>query len=140
MRVVSIPSLIAIIALVVTPNSASGQQPDVATLQARIEQLERTVHALELRIAALEAVAEAPTTPAGQATDPERSQELANWRRLRRGMKMDEVRELLGEPVRVQANIVSIRWDYYRIVGDVGFPGYVEFDADSRRVEGWSEP
>ncbi len=137
MRVVSIPSLVAIVALVVAPNSATAQQPDVATLLARIEQLEQTVRVLELRIAALEAVAEAPAPPVGQATDPGRWRELANWRQLRRGMKMDEVRELPGEPARVEANNLRIIW-YWGDWRD-GLSN-VYFNADSRRVDGWEEP
>ncbi len=121
MRVISIPSLVAIVALVVAPSLATAQQPDVSTLLARIEQLERTVRVLELRIAALEGVA--PATPVG----------LANWRQLRRKMKMDEVRELLGEPVWVEANSLYISWSYYN-------RGRVEFDSGSQRVDGWNEP
>ena len=127
MRVISIPSLVAIVALVVTPISATAQQPDVAALLARIEQLEATVRALELRIAVLEeALAEAPALPVGQAT------ELANWRQLRLKMKMDKVRELLGEPGYVQADDYQITWQ----IGG----GIVYFDSDSRRVKGWHEP
>ena len=126
MRVISIPSLVAIVALVVTPISATAQQPDVAALLARIEQLEATVRALELRIAALEeALARAPALPVAI--------ELANWRQLKHGMKMDKVKELLGEPGRVYADSYRITWWYYS-------GGSVEFDAGSRRVDGWQEP
>ena len=121
MRVISIPSLVAIVALVAAPSLATAQQPDVSTLLARIEQLERTVRVLELRIAALEGVA--PATPVG----------LANWRQLRRKMKMDEVRELLGEPARVDASSIVVWWWY-------GNGGRVEFDPGSQRVTGWNEP
>ena len=114
--------LIMPLLVALSPPSLVAQESvtDVATLLARIEQLERTVRVLELRIAALEGVA--PATPVG----------LANWRQLRRKMKMDEVRELLGEPGHVEANSSYITWMY-------GNRGRVEFDADSERVTGWSE-
>ena len=136
MRIVSIPSLLAIVALVVAPTSVAAQQADVTALLARLEQLERTVRVLERRIAVLEAPAPAP--PVGQAqpaTDPGSWRELANWRQVQRGMPMDQVRVLLGEPDRVES-VVFTYWYW----GDRYEGGNVYFDADSRRVVGWSEP
>ncbi len=127
----------AIVALVVAPTSATAQQTDVTALLARLEQLERTVRVLERRIAVLEAAAPAP--PVGQAqpaTDPGSWRELANWRQVQRGMTMDQVRVLLGEPDRVESAGTFTSWYW----GDFLEGGDVRFDADSRRVEGWSEP
>ena len=133
MRIVSIALPVVIVALIVAPRSATAQETDVAALLTRLQELEQTVVLLERRIAVLESAAPAPAVGQSQAaTDPGNWRELANWRQLRRGMKMDEVRELLGEPARVEA-IAFIRWYF-------GILGYVQFDADSRRVEGWSEP
>ena len=134
MRIVSIPSLVAIVALVVAPTSATAQQTDVTTLLARLEQLERTVGVLERRIAVLEAAAPAP--PVGQAqpaTSPGSWRELANWRQLERGMTADQVRAILGEPDRVEAGAFT-RWYW----GDIFDGGNVTFYL--RELDGWSEP
>ena len=136
MRIVSIPSLVAIVALVVAPTPATAQQADVTALLARIEQLEQTVRVLERRIAVLEAAATAP--PVGQpqpATGTGSWRERASWRQVERGMTMDQVRVLLGEPDRVESGVFT-----YWYWGDIFEGGNVQFDADSRRVEGWSEP
>jgi len=47
-------------------------------------------------------------------------------------MKMDEVRELLGEPARVDASSLVVWWWYAG--------GRVDFDPGSQRVNGWHEP
>ena len=59
--------------------------------------------------------------------------DVQNWRRLRRGMTMDEVRALLGEPERVQALGGVITHWYWDSGADVSF------DA-SDKLESWSEP
>ncbi len=137
MRIVSISSLVAIVALVVAPTSVAAQQADVTALLARLEQLEQTVRVLERRIAVLEAAAAAP--PVGQArpaTGTGSWREVANWRQLEQGMTMDQVRGLLGEPDRVDSRPFSTYWYW----GDPFEGGNVRFNADSRRVEEWSEP
>lgn len=77
----------------------------------------------------------APPTDQARTAATGNSRELANWRQLERRMTMDQVRALLGEPERVTADPFYIRWYWGDSRG-----GNVYFDADSRRVEGWSEP
>ena len=62
-------------------------------------------------------------------------QDVQNWRQLRRGMKMGEVRTLLGEPDRVEAlGGLSTVWHWDSVHASV------EFDGRSGKVHGWSEP
>jgi len=49
---------------------------------------------------------------------------------------MDQVRGLLGEPDKVEAETVLIFWKW----GELVFGGSVSFDVDTNRVAGWEEP
>lgn len=60
------------------------------------------------------------------STQNDRSQ----WRKLQRRMSKDEVRKLLGEPVRVSVSRFYESWDYSR--------GTVIFDGKGR-LDAWSE-
>lgn len=68
----------------------------------------------------------AQSTETGSSTQNDRSQ----WRRLQRGMSKDEVRKLLGEPVRVSVSKFYESWAYPR--------GTVTFDGKGR-LDAWSE-
>ena len=68
----------------------------------------------------------AQSTEMGPSTQNDRSQ----WRRLQRRMSKDEVRKLLGEPVRVSVSRFYESWDYPR--------GTVMFDGKGR-LDAWSE-
>lgn len=124
--------LVSTAALSVTllPGIAGGQVATTETvlrrvdsLQARIAELDRRVGELENRLkAAPPRTAVAPSTP-----DP---RDIANWRRLRVRMSMDEVRAVLGEPEKVDGGSVAF-W-YYPALGSVTFI--------SGRVTSWSEP
>lgn len=122
-------TLVTSIALSFAPVAAAGQDTTTASLLRRIEVLERSNAALEQRVLELEVVIKSapsqnrPVTPSGTWRD------LANWRRLRIGMNMNEVRALLGEPERVDAGPVTFwRW-----------PNANVYFMDGK-VEGWSEP
>lgn len=109
-------ALVAAFTAAAVPTVAAGQKdvsPD--SLLRRIAALERRVDELE----ALVRVAPSRAVPAS----------LANWRRLRRGMKMDEVRKLLGEPESVDAGYLTI-WYY---------PG-ARVTFVEEKVDGWEEP
>lgn len=77
--------------------------------------------------------------------DGEADQIIASWRMLRRGMTRQEVRNVLGEPLRVNAPTYSEDWEYrYRcwVRGtdiSVWHEGHVEFDKWGL-VTGWKEP
>ena len=59
----------------------------------------------------------------------------AQWRKLRIGMTMDQVRQILGEPPKVNVRSYSIIWYYPSALG-----GNVDFNTSTRKVDGWSEP
>jgi hypothetical protein len=121
--------LFAALTAICIPAVAAGQTPSSDSLLRRIDFLDRRVADLERRVRELEA----PTT-VGAARDRRVStspkwRDLQNWRQLRHGMTMDQVRALLGEPERVDAGSVTFwRW------ADAN----VYFISD--RLEGWSEP
>lgn len=95
----------------------------VDSLRSRVADLERRVDALEAFLR------EEPWR--SRAVVSADAQGITSWRRLRRGMTMDQVRTVLGEPENVTAMPSSTIWQYPSV-------GSVSFRAD--RVEGWSEP
>lgn len=56
-----------------------------------------------------------------------------NWRRLEKGMSKAEVKQILGEPGKINTASYGDTWYYPDVLG-----GSVDFD--NGRVEGWSEP
>jgi len=100
-----------------------------ASLLRRIELLERANTDLERRVRELEAVIKSEPSQGRPIQASTRWRDLANWRRLRLGMNMDEVRALLGEPERVDAGPITW-WRWHN--------GHVNF-MDGK-VRGWSEP
>ena len=122
-------ALVATLVAASIPAVAAGQDTSTASLLRRIEVLERANTDLEQRVRELEAVIKSQPTQGQPIPASTRWRDLANWRRLHLGMKMDEVRALLGEPERVDAGYVT----YWRWPGaDVSFI--------SGKLEGWSEP
>src|SRR6266852_1778796 len=122
-------ALLAALAAASIPAVAAGQDTSAASLLRRIELLERANTDLERRIGELEAVIKSEPSQGQPIQASTRWRDLANWRQLRRGMKMDEVRALLGEPERVEADIVT----YWRWAGANVF-------FMSGKLRGWSEP
>ena len=122
-------ALLAALAAASIPALAAGQDTSAAGLLRRIELLERANTDLERRVRELEAVIKSEPSQGQPVPASTRWQDLANWRRLRQGMKPDQVRALLGEPERVEAGVFTFwRW-----------PGaHVYFD--SGKLAGWSEP
>lgn len=117
------------------PAVAVAQMTATDSLLHRIDVLERTTTDLEWRVRELEALIKGEPALDRPIQASSKSRDLQNWRRLRRGMTMDEVRALLGEPERVDAmgELVTFwRW------GSSG--ATVQFDGRSNRVNGWSEP
>lgn len=124
--------LVALVAAT-TPAVAEGQAPSPDSLIHRIVMLERTTASLEQRVSDLEALIK-KVEPSRNRPVPASAngRDIANWRRLRRGMTADEVRALLGEPQRVLAPSAYMTLWYYPNQGNVSFT--------SEQVDGWSEP
>ena len=92
----------------------------------RIERLEKFVLNLSNRIEQLE----------GQPQRQSRqiSASKTTWRKLRLGMTKNQVRNLLGEPVRIDGGAVLTYWYYSK----KSLGPKVLFDPE--RVYGWEEP
>jgi hypothetical protein len=128
---------VVVVALAVysVPAVAAGQEISADSLLRRIDLLEQKTADLERRVHELEArVTVSPSRP--PAVPPSAQwRDIQNWRRLRHGMTMDQVRTLLGEPERVEA---GSRLTFWRWGGDFG--AHVQLDSRSGKVESWSEP
>lgn len=96
----------------------------------RLQNLERELQEIKARLSALErpAVTTKPAQAPAQSGDGWKV--VSNWRRLKEGMGYDEVRNILGEPERVNGGDVAI-WRYANR-GEAGF-----FLGKLNR---WSEP
>jgi hypothetical protein len=90
----------------------------------RVEQLEKEVQTLKLRLSAIEA-ALGNTMKQGSGLKA-----LSAWRQLKQDMSPNEVRGILGEPDRIDGGGVAY-WYYPK-------EGRVTFIRD--RVHGWDEP
>ncbi len=118
---------IIILLLIALNTNAFGQ-----SLESRIETLEMKVLSLERRIMELEkALKLATSSPEKKPIKMGNWQNRANWRALKKGMTMNKVRSILGEPHNISQFKYSTVWWY-------GF-GRVDFD-EHRIVDGWSEP
>ena len=126
-------TLLATLALLTLPVAGGAQAPSVDSLLRRPELLERTATDLERRVRELEILIRSQSSPGRTVSTSTKSRDLQNWRRLRRGMKMEEVRALLGEPERVDA--LGGLGTYWRWESGAD----VHFD-NRERLEGWSEP
>ena len=108
---------------------ATGQGTSTDSLLLRIEILEGRTAVLEQRVGELEALIKTEPARARSVPASDKSQDIGNWRRLRTGMKPDEVRALLGEPAHVQGGEMAVWY----------WPGgMVTFMHD--RAYSWSEP
>lgn len=123
-------TLFAAFAATCIPAVAAAQgDTSTASLRRRIDILERANADLERRVRELEAVIKSASSEGRPIPASTRWRDLANWRRLRLGMSMDEVRVLLGEPDRVEASIfIYWRWTNANV-----------YFLDGK-LKGWSEP
>lgn len=87
-----------VVAAASTPTFVLGQDTSTAALLRRVEQLEKTNANLERRVRELEAfLSRTPASAAASAptsSNSNKSRELANWRRLKVGMNMEDVRQM----------------------------------------------
>ena len=127
--------LLAALAAASKPVVAAGQDTSTASLIRRIEILERATADLDRRVGALEAVIKSAPSQGQPIPASTKWRELANWRRLREGMQMDEVRALLGEPDRIEGGPITF---WYWV--DANAHIYASVDFESGGVSGWTEP
>jgi len=121
--------LLAALAAASIPAVAAGQDTSTASLLRRIELLERANADLEQRVRDLEAVIKSALSQGQPIPASTRWQDLANWRRLRKGMKPDQVRALLGEPERVEGG--DFTYWYWADAHVIFYSG---------KLDRWSEP
>jgi len=122
-------ALLAAFVAACIPAVAVGQDTSTPSLLRRIELLEHANADLERRVRELESLIKSESSQGRPIPAATRWRDLANWRQLRLGMTVDEVRALLGEPERVDAGPVT-----YWLWADAN----VYFM--SGKLEGWSEP
>ena len=128
---------LVLVVVILSPSShLLAQQEKIEQLEHRVKQLEQTVLRLQRRISEIESKAGSSHVTSLPITTKRNWRNKSNWRRLRRGMTKDQVTELLGEPEKVDTGIALIFWYW-------GYPtsgASVDFDANSSRLVGWSEP
>jgi outer membrane protein assembly factor BamE (lipoprotein component of BamABCDE complex) len=125
----------AALATLIVPAVAAAQNASADSLVRRIAVLERTTLELQSRVRDLEALIKSEPSRDRSVQSSIKWRDLQNWRRLRRGMSMDEVRTLLGEPGRVVSyGAVGTIWHW-----DSG-GAEVRFDGSSEKLAAWSEP
>jgi|SRR5690625_942453 len=126
--------LIFVAVLLTSPSEVEAQQSNIEELEHRVAQLEQMVSQLQQRIAELETKVQGRQDSGLPVVAKGNWREKSNWRRLRKGMTMEQVVELLGEPEKVDAGSIITFWYW-------GYPsgGRVQFDS-ANRLNGWSEP
>jgi outer membrane protein assembly factor BamE (lipoprotein component of BamABCDE complex) len=93
------------------------------------DQLLKKVELLEARVKALEKM-----ILGNHSNGKQLAPEIQQWRKLRKGMRPGEVRELLGEPERIEGGFQTY-W-YYLSNEAVGYVVFNNYD----KVNGWREP
>ena len=96
----------------------------------RIDQLEKEVHELKLRISKLESLLIKPGAAKEVVPSGDGWKSIANWRKLTTGMAPSDVRKILGEPHRLDGGTFA-KW-YYQNGGRVIFY--------KGQVDRWTEP
>ena len=116
-------TIIAILSLGVTFNSYADDSD-------RIDQLEKEVQELKLRISKLESLLSDSSESKELAPSHEGWKSISNWRKLSTDMGYDDVEKLLGKPQRVDGGNIA-QW-YYQNGGIVMFA--------LGKVNRWEEP
>jgi hypothetical protein len=109
------------------PITAQTQSEDVAQLRQENAELKTKVKEIE---ALLGACMEQRNV---RFSEEHGWQNKRNWRSLEAGMNEEQVRTILGEPVKEIQGVKTL-WYYPSI-----YSGYVSFD-DKGRLSGWKEP
>jgi vacuolar-type H+-ATPase subunit I/STV1 len=119
-----------VVAISLSPAVASqvfAQSEEVSQLRQRVIELEQRTKGLE------DQLKECSEARKKQEEADYGWQNKKNWRSLEVGMKEDQVRSILGEPVKV-INGVKTLWYYPNFYG-----GYVSF-SENGKLTGWNEP
>jgi hypothetical protein len=109
------------------PPAAQAQNDEVAGLRQRNAELETKVKELE------DLLGECMELRRNRFSEDQGWQNKKNWRNLETGMNEEQVRTILGEPVKEIKGVKTL-WYYPSI-----YSGYVSFD-DKGRLSGWKEP
>ncbi|NTV05063.1 MAG: hypothetical protein HGA59_00915 [Chlorobiaceae bacterium] len=96
----------------------------------RIDQLERDVQEIKLRLSKLESLLSNPSKSHEHITKGEGRKSAMNWRKLATDMDYSAVKEILGEPHQIDSG--QIAYWYYQNRGKVIFM--------QGKVYEWSEP
>ena len=99
-------------------------------LSERVWQLEEDVESLKLQITQLSSQTGSTNNRQKPHTSIDGWKNLTNWRSLKKGMSYDNVRQILGEPGRIQGGSFTF-WIYPD-------RGSVTFYND--RLDSWTEP
>lgn len=97
---------------------------------SRIDQIEKELQEIKASLSRLNAILSPPDTVTASSSQLERWQAVANWRKLETGFSPSQVRQILGEPFRIDGGTVAT-WKYSN-------GGRVTFM--SNRLYSWSEP
>jgi hypothetical protein len=129
------------LATAASPGMAIGDEvaAQVADLRSAVRRLEKENQDLRSRLAKVEAqLAGKVDGPEGTPSKNDALPTKAAWRKLKAGMRAQEVADLLGDPERVEASGVLTFWYYTRTHGS-GPPPSVSFSANDMTVYGWRE-
>ena len=96
----------------------------------RLGKLEQEIQQLKLRLQKLESLSATSDSNGTQQSFGEGWKSKLQWRRLRKGMLPEDVRELLGEPERIWGGDFT-RWEY---------PGYAIATFYEGKLDSWQEP
>jgi outer membrane protein assembly factor BamE (lipoprotein component of BamABCDE complex) len=111
----------------VQPLAAQATTDELSALRQKNAELEKKVNELEALLK------ERTEVGKEQFSDDQGYQNKKNWRSLEAGMNEEQVKKLLGDPLKVIKG-VKILWYYPNI-----YAGYVSFD-EKGRLTGWNEP
>ena len=128
------PVLLTTLVAALVPAVAKGQAASSDSLAHRIVVLESKTADLEQRLLTLEALIKTQPSRAVPAPGSGNWHDLANWRRLRRGMTEEEVRAILGEPEKVEVLSIQTTWTWGKI------PKGASLNFVNDELAGWSEP
>jgi len=96
----------------------------------RIDQLEQEIQDTKKRISKLESMLQQKGDEKELVVTEDGWKSVANWRKLTTGMSTTAVREILGEPKRIDGGSIA-RWSYE----NGGMVGFLE-----GKLNRWSEP